>query len=61
MPTRFAQPLTTYQTTFCVIPSPQTAPLLRIDRNSLPLTMGTVSAQVSTVLLTQAGTGTVRT
>ena len=61
MPTRSAQALTTYQTTFWVMPSPQTEPFLRIDRNTLPLRTGALSVQVSTVLFTQAGMGTVRT
>jgi hypothetical protein len=34
-----AQALTTYQMTFWVIPSPQTVPFFRIERNSLPLAM----------------------
>jgi hypothetical protein len=61
MPARFAQALTTYQTTFCVMPSPQTVPFLRIDLNSLPLTMGALAAHASSVFLTHAGMGTVRT
>jgi hypothetical protein len=57
IPARAAQALTTYQTTFWVIPFPHTVPFFRIERNSRPLATGANSVQWSTVVFTQAVNG----
>ncbi len=40
VPARAAPPLTTYQTTFWVMPLPHTVPFFRIERNSLSISDG---------------------
>ena len=57
MPARLAQFFTTYQITFCVIPSSQSVPFLRMERNALPLTTRALWVHASIAALTHAGTG----
>lgn len=52
--------LTTHQTTFSVVPVPQTDPLLFTQRKTRPLDIPAIATQSSTADLTQFGTGTVR-
>ena len=51
---------TTYQTTFCEIPLPQTLPFRPTARKILPWVMQAAAVQWSRATLTQPGTGTVR-
>jgi len=56
-PHTLAQSFTTYHTTFCVMPSPQTVPFLRIERKSLSPEMAALSVQVSPASLNQNWNG----
>lgn len=60
IPARFAHFFTAYQTTFWVMPGPQSLPFLRMARNSLPSRISAAAVQPSKALLTHAGTGTGR-
>ena len=55
-----AYSFTTCQTTFSVIPSPQTVPARQTRPNSLPFVAPASFSQSSIVRFTQSGTGTVR-
>ena len=52
---------TTHQTTFSLIPEPQTVPLWVTQRKIRPSSMRATASHSSTAAFTQAGTGTVRT
>ena len=55
-----AHSFTTHQTTFSLIPVPQTDPRLLTQRKTRPLVIPAAAVQASTDDLTQFGTGTVR-
>jgi hypothetical protein len=54
------QPLTTYQTTFCEMPSPHIFPARATARKIRPSVMPAAVAHSSSAALTQFGIGTVR-
>ncbi len=60
-PMFLADSFTMCQTAFTVIPSPHALPTLLTRRNSLPRSIAAAATQSFNSLLTQSGTGTVRT
>jgi hypothetical protein len=60
-PMLLADSFTMCQTAFPVIPSPHGLPTLLTRQNSLPRSMAAATTQSFNSLLTQSGTGTVRT
>ena len=60
-PMRLADSFTMCQTAFTVMPSPQVLPTLLTRRKSFPRSIAAAASQSSSSVLTQSGTGTVRT
>src|SRR6202047_3869179 len=58
---RLADSFTMCQTAFTVMPSPHVLPPLLTRRNSFPRSITAAASQSSSSVLTQSGTGTVRT